>query len=146
MKKIVILILVCFNIGHTQTLSPKQELYDNLITGTSFIDQLNFLSFSSPVAFVPLSYDTTASHVLISAFYVLLKDVRTDYPYDYFIQIQLPNKKSGTSLNRYIKFVGFIWKIDETWVWVIEVDLHSVDMWKGVHQGKYRRSAQAWSH
>lgn len=134
-KYILLLVFVCSNIGYTQTLTPKQSLHDSLISGL-FRDRLEFLTFSRPVAFVALSVDTSEMKH-ISSFYVLLNDVRTNYPYDYYLQFQLPSRKAKNSLNRYIEHVGFIWKIDQKWVWVIEVNLQATDVFRGVNRGRY---------
>jgi len=136
-KYILLLVFVCSNIGYTQTLTPKQDLYDSLISG-SFRDNFDFLTFTRPIAFVALSYDTT-DVIYVSSFYILLNDVRTDYPYDYYLQFQLPSRKTKNVLNRYIEFVGFIWKMDKNWVWVIEINLQSTGVFKGISRGRLRR-------
>ena len=139
MKKYILLLVVAIvNIGYTQTLKPKQELYDSLMSGTEMRSKLDFFKFLRPVAFVPLAPDTILKDM--SALFIVYNDVRTDYPYDYYQQIQLPSKSKRKNLNRYIKHVGFIWKIDSTWVWIVEVELHSTSYNKGVSGGKYRRT------
>lgn len=134
-KYILLLVFVCSNVGYTQTLAPKQALHDSLISGL-FRDRLEFLTFSRPVAFVALSPDTIEVKQ-ISAFYVLLNDVRTAYPYDYYLQFQLPSRKTKHTLNRYIEYIGFIWKIDQDWVWVIEINLQATGAFRGVNRGRY---------
>jgi len=137
-KYFLLLVFVCSNIGYTQTLAPKQDLYDSLISG-SFRDRLEFLTFSRPIAIVPIAPDT--SHMdMVSGLYMLFNDVRTDFPYDYYITLQFPSKSLLKSLDRYITTIGFIWKIDKKKVWVVEIDLHATDYFRGVNQGWYRKS------
>lgn len=136
---ILLLVLIISNIGYTQTTIPKQDLYDSLMQGTKMRSQLDFFMFLRPVAFVPLSPDTLID-VNVSAFWVLYNDIRTDYPYDYYTLLQIPSKSDRKNKNRYIEYVGFIWKIDSIWVYIVEVRLHATDIFKGVTAGRYRRS------
>ena len=139
MKKFLLLVFVCSNVGYTQTLAPKQSLHDSLTLGTTYRSSLDFLTFTRPVAIVPLAADT--SHLdITSGLYMLFNDVRTDYPYDYYIVIQFPSKSLKKSLNRYITYIGFIWKIVEEKVWVVEIDLHATNYRRGINEGWYPKS------
>jgi len=137
-KYFLLLVFVCSNIGYTQTLAPKQALYDSLISGKNYRSSLDFLTFSRPVAIVPISPDTLHRD-LVFGLYMLFNDVRTDFPYDYYLVLQFPSKSLVKSLDRYITTIGFIWKMDVKKVWVIEIDLHAIDHFRGVNQGWYSR-------
>ena len=138
-KYILLLVFVMINIGYTQTLKPKTELYNSLMYGIEMRSKLDFFKFLRPIAFVPLTPDTVLKD--ISSLFIVYNDVRTDYPYDYYEQVQLPSKSRRKNLNRYIENVGFIWKINSEWVWVVEVRLHFTGYGGGVKAIKYSRSA-----
>jgi len=138
-KYILLLVFVCSNVGYTQTLAPKQSFYDSLTLGKNYRSSLDFLTFSRPVAIVPIAPDTSHTD-LVFGLYMLFNDVRTDFPYDYYLMLQFPSKSLLKSLNRYITTIGFIWKMDKNKVWVVEIDLHSTDYFRGVNKGWYSKS------